>query len=591
MRWRVESRKPSTFFLGAVVLVCAALDAPAQAQDRASKSKDFSSRIDGLFAQYDKPSTPGAIVGVLHKGEIVHLKGYGAANREFDIRWTPDTRYRIASITKGFTSHAALLLQDRGLLSLEDPIQKHLPDFPSFDAPLRIRYLLTMTSGLWQDEWLLPLAGVTGRVLLDEMYALNKRQDRLNYTPGTSHTYIDTNYRLMARIIENVTGKSWQDAMADLIFRPLGMESTMAPPDIGQVFDRQGTTYLPFGDSAVPFRFEFPYQTSGDGSVMTTLNDLILWLRHLRDGFENKTSVLDRLKGPGKLANGDELAYGFGVYQINHRGLEGWGHGGATGTQWFFYPMLDLLVVFFNNMDVLSVADSVRSISDAFLESELNSDPSILSDANPFRDHQYRLPEPLSPKDAAILTGTFVDPESGYFLESRAGERGLSHNYIGAETFLERTGECQYRAAEGVRLYVKVTDCGSSAPSNLSVQYGDWVEPRRFERVTPLAVDAVRKIDYLGDYFSSQLRVHWTIENGEKGLRLRIGAGVQANQVFDLRPLGADIFTTISAPSDALLDIFALPTFAVRFERETAGEVARMHVSTERVQGLVFDRR
>ncbi|MCY3547392.1 MAG: serine hydrolase, partial [Gemmatimonadetes bacterium] len=164
-----------------------------------AESADLSARVDALFAKHDTPGSPGGIAALIHRGRIVHLDGYGSANREFRVPWTPDVRYRIASITKGVTGHATLLLADAGALALDDPVQRYLTDFPTFPAPLTIRHLITNTSGLWYDEWLLPMAGITGHATLDEMYALARRQDTLNYTPGTAHNYIDTNWRMMAR--------------------------------------------------------------------------------------------------------------------------------------------------------------------------------------------------------------------------------------------------------------------------------------------------------------------------------------------------------------------------------------------------------
>ncbi len=554
-----------------------------------SRSRDFSNRVDSLFAPYDTTDSPGGVVAVLFRGELVHLRGYGAANREFGIPWASDTRYRIASITKGFVGHAALLLEEQGLLSLEDTVQQYLPDFPSFRSPLRIRHLLTMTSGLWQDEILLALAGVTGRATLNDMYALSRRQDGLNFAPGTSYIYVDTGFRLMARIIEVVTGKSWPNAMADLIFEPLGMASTLAAPDIAQVFDGQGTTYVRGPDPAVPLRFEFPFDTSGDGSIITTLDDLILWLQHLKTGFEGGESLFDRLKEPATLAGMGEMSgYGLGIRGNHHRGLQTWGHGGATGTRWTFYPALDLLLVFFTNyLGEISTTELVRDISDAFLESDLNPDSSILSADNPEREKRFLEAATLPPEDAAILSDVFVESNIGYVL---ASEPGGGHSFNGAATFLEKIGECEYRSASFVHwvpIHVRAPDCDSRAEPNLLIDYGDWRRARRFVRASPRDVGTRRARDYVGHYYSSQLGAQWSIERNGSTLKLRIGAGVEEGQRFVLEGLAWDVFKAIRGPS---LDYLAIPPMSLRFVRDRAGRVFRMQVSTARVHGLVFEK-
>lgn len=480
-----------------------------------AESASLSASVDTLFAGHDTPESPGGIAALVHRGRIVHLNGYGSANREFQVPWTPDVGYRIASITKGFTAHATLLLADAGKLDLDDPVQLHLPDFPEFPAPPTIRHLITNTSGLWQDEWLLPMAGVTGHATLDEMYGLVRRQDTLNYVPGTAHNYIDTNWRTMTRVIETVTGSSWQDALRELIFAPLGMDRTLAPPDVAQVYDGQGTTYLYAGEGVTSFRFEFPFQTSGDGSLLTTFDDFLRWPRHLREGFEDGTSMFDRLRGPTRLANGTDVSYGFGLGEERHRGLRGWGHG-----------------------------DYLRSI----------------------------------------------------------GQPGaLTHQFSGAPAPLLDLGDCTFRTLRSVHippLEVVAPDCASAPPAELHVHWSARDSPRRFVRVPaddagtgsphPLA-------DYLGAYYSNQLRVHWHVEpaaatgSGTR-LTLRIGAGVQTGQTFDLVPTTPDAF--IAEPHrPPMLDLLSLPPLAVRFQRDAGGRVSTLHVSLDRVRGVRFTRR
>lgn len=558
-----------------------------------AESAGLSASVDALFAGNDTPGSPGGIAALVHRGRIVHLNGYGSANREFQVPWTPDVGYRIASITKGFTAHATLLLADAGKLDLDDPVRLHLPDFPEFPAPPTIRHLITNTSGLWQDEWLLPMAGVTGHATLDEMYALVRRQDTLNYVPGTAHNYIDTNWRTMTRVIESVTGVSWQDALRELIFAPLGMDRTLAPPDVAQVYDGQGTTYLYAGEGVTSFRFEFPFQTSGDGSLLTTFDDFLRWPRHLREGFEDGTSTFERLKGPTRLANGTDLSYGFGLGEERHRGLRGWGHGGATGTHWAFYPEIDLIAaVFTNHLGRLSAGALQRQMVDAFLASDLASGYSVPGEIGP---------APLSADQQELLAGTFVDPETGDYLRSIGQPGALTHQFSGAPAPLLGLGDCTFQTVRSVHippLEVVVPDCASAPPAELHVHWSAWDSPRRFVRV--LADDAGAGsphplADYLGAYYSNQLRVHWHVERAAatgRGTRLtlRIGAGVQTGQTFDLVPTTPDAF--IAEPHrPPMLDLLSLPPLAVTFQRDAGGLVSTLHVSLDRVRGVRFTRR
>ena len=574
--------------LSVAVAASACTPTPPERDWVIAESADLSARIDALFAGHDAPRSPGGIAALIHRGRIVHLNGYGSANREFRIPWTPDVGYRIASISKGFTGHATLLLADAGRLNLDDPVQQHLTDFPTFSESLTIRHLLTNTSGLWYDEWLLPLAGVTGHATLDEMYALARRQDTLNYVPGTAHNYIDTNWRMMARIIETVTGVSWQEALRELIFAPLGMDRTLAPPDIAQIQDRQGTTYLYAGEGVTSFRFEFPFQTSGDGSLLTTFDDFLRWPMHLREGFEDGTSMFDRLKGPTRLTGGADLAYGFGLGEERYRGLRGWGHGGATGTHWAFYPEIDLIVaVFTNYLGSLSAGALHTQMVDAFLASDPGSGYSAPGEMGP---------APLTPEQQQLLAGTFVDPETGDYLRSRGEPGALTHQFSGAPAPLRDLGDCTFETIRNVHIppiEVVAPGCDTGPPAELHLHWSAWDSPRRFVRVPAGDAGAGAShapADYVGSYYSDQLRVHWHVESEEGRLTMRIGAGVQSGQNFDLVATAADAF--IAEPHQPpMLDLLSLPALAIKFERERSGRVSTMHVSLDRVRGVRFTRR
>ena len=420
------------------------------------------------------------------------------------------------------------------------------------------------------------------------MYALARRQDTLNYVPGTAHNYIDSNWRMMARIIETVNGASWQESLRELIFGPLGMDRTLAPPDIAEIYDEQGTTYLYVGEDVTPPRFEFPFQTSGDGSLLTTFDDFIRWPLHLREGFEDGASMFDRLKGPTRLANGAEFPYGFGLGEERHRGLRGWGHGGATGTHWAFYPEIDLIVaVFTNYLGSLSASALHTQMVEAFLASDLGSDARAPGEIGPAF---------LSPQQQEQMAGTFVDPETGDFLRSIGQPGSLTHQFSGAPAPLQAFDDCTFQTVRNVhipRIEVEATDCGSAPPAELSVHWSAWDSPRRFVRTPagdPAPPGTHPPDEYLGAYYSDQLRVHWHVELEEDRVTLRIGAGVQAGQTFDLVHTAPDAFIAEPRPP-SMLDLLSLPPLAVKFARDAAGNVSTMHASTDRVRGLRFERR
>src|SRR5437868_912947 len=104
--------------------------------------------IDTLVEARIASQEPGVAVAVLHNGTNIHCKGYGLANMELNCPITPDTVFRMSSITKPFTAIAILMLQEQGKLNITDPITTYFPDYPSHGHNITVEHLLTHTSGL-----------------------------------------------------------------------------------------------------------------------------------------------------------------------------------------------------------------------------------------------------------------------------------------------------------------------------------------------------------------------------------------------------------------------------------------------------------
>jgi len=116
------------------------------------------SGFKALFADYDRPSTPGASVIVIHHGKVICRDAFGMANLEAHEKSTPRTNYRLASLTKQFTAMSILLLAHDRRLGFDDPIRGYLPEMPPYAEPIHIRHLLRHTSGLRDYESLIPEA-------------------------------------------------------------------------------------------------------------------------------------------------------------------------------------------------------------------------------------------------------------------------------------------------------------------------------------------------------------------------------------------------------------------------------------------------
>jgi CubicO group peptidase (beta-lactamase class C family) len=176
-------------------------------------------RVDRLFAQWDRPETPGAVLAIVKDGAVVYSRGYGMANPEDGVPNARSTVYHLASVSKQFTAFAIHLLASEGKLSLDDEVRKYIPEAPDFGKPITIRQLLHHTSGL-RDQWnLLALAGwrLSDVITDDDVRRILLQQKTLNFEPGTEMLYSNSGYSVLAEIAGRVSGMPLrQFARADL---------------------------------------------------------------------------------------------------------------------------------------------------------------------------------------------------------------------------------------------------------------------------------------------------------------------------------------------------------------------------------------
>lgn len=256
----------------AVLLLAAIL--PAQEE----QSTSMAQRIDAALTR----SGFSGVITVTEGGKTLFHRAYGSASLELQVANGESTKFRIGSVTKPFTAMAVLLLRDRGKLTLADPLGKHLEALPAHWAKLSIHQCLTHTSGL-MHSW--SLAGFREEMAvqrsLEETLARFHDQP-LESEPGTRFRYSGVGYFLLARLIEELSGKRYAAFMAKEIFKPLGMKHTGA--DIpGPILPGRATGYLQpqrGGPRRAP-PIHMPILTGG-GNLYSTTRDLARWGEAIR---------------------------------------------------------------------------------------------------------------------------------------------------------------------------------------------------------------------------------------------------------------------------------------------------------------------
>ncbi len=405
--------------------------------------------IDAVFADLDRPGSPGASVSVIRDGNIIYSRGYGGAQIEHDVPVTPATVFHVASVSKQFTAMAVTLLAAEGALGLDDPVQQHLDYVPDFEHPTTVRQLIHHTSGI-RDQW--QLLGISGWRLDDvitteQILGLMARQRELNFVPGSEYLYSNMGYTLMAQIVEAASGMSFVDFTASRIFQPLGMDRTHFHDDHRHIVPNRAYSYAPApageadgegagADDASGPRYTksvLSYANAGATSLFTTADDLAHWLDNFRHETLGGPEVMAMMKTRGILNSGDTIPYAHGVIIGEHRGLRTIGHsGGDAGfrTQVNWYPEANTGVVVLTNVANGNPGGRARQVAEVVLadlfpeeaEEEEGGAPAPATDAAP--------PEAPGPAVLAGYAGTYYSPELDALYHVEAGEGTLTARHV-----------------------------------------------------------------------------------------------------------------------------------------------------------------
>lgn len=329
--------------------------------------------VDQVFAAYDGTRGPGCAVGVVRSGALVLAKGYGMADLDHGIAIRPATAFEIASVSKQFTAAAVVLLEQDGVLSLEDPVRRWIPELSNLPREVTLRTLLHHTSGVRDYIGLMQTAGRRPEdwYSVDDVIALLARQKALTFAPGTAHDYSNSGYFLLSQVVQRAAGRSLAEYARERLFQPLGMKNTHFRDDPRAVVPNRAQGYGPAPERPHGYRISnSTLPMIGDGGVYTTVEDLALWNRNLDEPAVGGPALVERMLERGVLANGDTLGYALGLRHDRYRGLRTVWHGGAWvgyRANHTRYPDQDMAVfTLCNRNDVSSTALS-RRVAEAFL--------------------------------------------------------------------------------------------------------------------------------------------------------------------------------------------------------------------------------
>jgi len=537
-----------------------------------TRSAVTSAQVDAIFEPWNRTDSPGCALAVLQGGRIAYEHGYGMADLSHEAIITPKTPFHVASVSKQFTAAAILLLAQQGRLSLDDEIQKYLPELHDFGVPITIRNLLHHTSGL-RDQWdLLGLAGYRYSLDLitdEDVMSLALKQRELNFPPGSRYMYSNTGYTLAGQIIKRVSGKSLRAFTTKYIFEPLGMANTHFRDDHAEVTKGEALGYKRMRDGA--YRLSVTnFDTVGATSLYTTVEDLAKWDENFYAPTFGGPDFAQSMTRTDKLTTGASNYYAMGLMLLQYRGLPIVEHGGADAgyrANILRFPEQHFSVIALCNTPANPSA-LTRKVADLYLASDFpRSAPTPFSEGV----HARRRPEQLNGKDGIYRSrdfGVVVRLESGdgaLYIVDHDEKTPLAGDGAGQIYIPGSIDPAHFEPAEGAALRLVIQ--GEGKPD------GTW------DRLPAYALPAGKQKDFVGSYYSEELDTSYRIEDHSGRLFLTR----KKYPTIELIPLTPDLFASLLGDLDPFQSV-------LQFARGSNGQVTGLCVTTGRVRDLKFVR-
>lgn len=287
----------------------------------------FGDLVSNIFKSAQTGITSGVSVLVSKNGEIIYEKGFGYADIGNKVPVTPDTKFRIGSITKQFTASAILKLQEEGKISVTDKLSKFIPDFPRGDE-VTIHHLLTHTSGIHsftdRPSFLKYVTlSVTPKSLVDSI-----KSWPYDFNPGDRFLYNNSGFFILGYIIENISGKNLAEYLNETFFKPLGMNNT-GMHSTTLLLDNEAYGYsIENGKVIKALNWDMSW-AGGAGALYSTVRDLYRWNEAIFSGKVLKEESLKAAFTPVVLNNKEKSDYGYGWAFQDVRGYKFISHGGG----------------------------------------------------------------------------------------------------------------------------------------------------------------------------------------------------------------------------------------------------------------------
>ena len=482
------------------------------------RDDSLASKIDKVFAQWDKPDSPGCEIAVIKDGAIIYKRGYGLANLEHNIPMSTSSIMDTGSVSKQFTAMAIALLAEQGKLSFDDDIRKYLPELPNYGTTITIRHLIHHTSGIRDYLTLMAIAGMRDDDYYVDGEVLNMlaRQKELNFKPGSEFLYSNSGYFLLSQIVKRASGKTLREYSEENMFKPLGMTRTKFYDDHNEIVKNRASSYVPRRGGG----FQIASTTLdmvGDGNVFTCVEDLFLWDQNF---YHNKLGkggqdLISQVLTTEPLNNGDKNDYAFGLVVGEYRGLKIVEHGGAFigyRAHTLRFPEQRFGVVMQCNLGTMNPSNLARKVADICLADQLKV-PAV---ADQSTDVKFvDLPE----RELQERVGAYQNPINEAIWRLAVREGALVAELPGTRIRFGAVSNREFRSIGAPASFVLMFDKPGPGASLTLKRGAD--RAIKFETVQLVTPSPSELAEFVGSYTSDEVQATYRIvlENGKLFLR------------------------------------------------------------------------
>ncbi|MDO6808816.1 serine hydrolase domain-containing protein [Zobellia galactanivorans] len=527
-------------------------------------SQSIVSSVDSLYKVNN--NQPGFSIAVFKGNEILLEKQYGTAYLDYGIPITNETVFDIGSIAKQFTAAAILLLENEGKLSLKEPAYKYIDKLPRYKkGDPTIEQLLNQTSGIPEVDPYFYLTDLSFNDLLTQSRVSNiiVNLKELNFKPGDYFEYTNTNYILLANIIEKVSEKPFVEYLQEHIFSPLKMESTIKKNNTYNIIKNRAIGYIE--DEGAYYKMHLHSAIyNGDGQIMTTSKDMFNWHQGIRNSTIGTPELWKKMHTKAKLNDGTIIDFGLGVEFETHNGYSAMGFDGMIMggfvSKYLYFPELDIAFFTTQNTFEEDFEERFFQLVDLYItnKEQDNTNQKLENVIIELPKDELKKYEGsyifLGNEYEDIRTGTIKLKENILVLKTRDGEEIGKLEPLGSQKFLMGGNIIEFDTQANKKQY--------------KFYANENEKPWLFKEFEPYGHTELELKELEGIYLNKSLQVAKEVKFEDGKLQLHYGRGAYS---VEMKTLSKDLFN--------------IPNYPIQFKRNKNGEIISI-----KIMGLEFEK-